>query len=189
MYPDLRERLLAALDPSPAPVPASGDRLAAVLAPLVMAPEPALVFTQRSDELPRHAGEISFPGGMTEPGDVGLEATALREAHEEIGLDPSLPEVLGALPPVHTFVSAILVVPFVGMLTEPPALTIDEGEITRVLTVSLRDLQAAEREVEWERPGGGTWKGWVYEVDGATIWGATGKMLHDLLEIIHGENR
>ena len=81
--------------------PVHGDRLAAVLAPLVEAPEPALVFTVRSSDLSRHAGEISFPGGLQDPGE-SLQETALREAHEEIGLDPSAVELLGALPAVHT---------------------------------------------------------------------------------------
>jgi len=113
MYPaDLRARLRAALDPAPSPVPEPGDRLAAVLALLVEEPELALVFGRRSDALPRHAGQVAFPGGVADEGDLHLAATALREAEEEVGLDPALPEVLGALPPVHTTVSGILVVPF-----------------------------------------------------------------------------
>jgi 8-oxo-dGTP pyrophosphatase MutT (NUDIX family) len=184
---DLRARLRAALDPAPAPVPEPGDRLAAVLVPFVEAPEPSLVFARRSEALPRHAGEISFPGGLVDEADADLAATALREAHEEIGLDPSLPEVLGALPPVHTSVSGILVVPFVGMLENPPALTASDGEIDEVLTFPVERLLSVEAVVEWERPDGRRWTGWVYEVDGSTVWGATGRMLHDLLEILRKE--
>ncbi len=76
----------------------------------------------RAAELSRHPGEVSFPGGLLDPGESLAEA-ALREAHEEIGLDPALPELLGALPPVHTPVSGILVVPFVGVLDGPPPLS------------------------------------------------------------------
>ncbi|HEU4355184.1 MAG TPA: CoA pyrophosphatase, partial [Actinomycetota bacterium] len=162
-------------------------RLAAVLAPLVELPELALVFTKRSDDLPRHPGEISFPGGLMDPGDADLVATALREAHEEIGLDPSLPEVLGALPAVHTTVSGILVVPFVGMLVDPPVLSIDGRETDEVLTFPVDRLLEAEAVHELERPDGRRWRGWLYEVDGTTVWGATGRMLHDLLEILRKE--
>lgn len=184
---DLRERLRARLDPAPAPVPGPGDRLAAVLAPLVELPELALVFTKRSDDLRRHPGEISFPGGLMDPGDVDLAATALREAWEEIGLDPELPEVLGALPPVHTTVSGILVVPFVGMLVDPPVLSVDGREAERVLTFPVHRLLQAETVHELERPDGRRWHGWRYRVEGTTVWGATGRMLHELLEILRKE--
>ena len=185
----LRDRLRSALDPDPAPVPEPGDRLAAVLALLVERPELALVFTKRSHALPRHAGEISFPGGIVDDADVDLAATALREAQEEVGLDPSLPEMLGALPPVHTTVSGILVVPFVGMLQASPVLTVSDGEIDEVLTFPVRRLFEVEEIVEFEPTEGRRWRGWVYELEGRTIWGATGWMLHELLAILRKEMR
>ena len=77
------------------------------------------MFTVRAAAMSRHAGEISFPGGLQDPGETLVE-TALREAHEELGLDPDAVRIVGALPPVHTFVSGILVVPFVGMLATMP---------------------------------------------------------------------
>jgi len=183
----LRARLRGALDHAPDPQLVPGDRLAAVLALLVASPELSLVFARRSDALPRHPGEISFPGGIVHPEDVDLAATALREAQEEVGLDPALPELLGALAPVHTTVSGILVVPFVGMVDAPPALSIGDGEIVEVLSFPVRRLLEVEAEVEWERPDGRRWRGWVYELDGRTIWGATGSMLHGLLEILRKE--
>ncbi|MGZ5344025.1 MAG: NUDIX hydrolase [Actinomycetota bacterium] len=186
LHAAVRARLREVLDPDPAPEPAEGDRLAAVLAPLVLAPEPALIFTERAAELSRHAGEVSFPGGLQDPGETLVE-TALREAQEEIGLDPSLPDLVGALPPVHTTVSGILVVPFLGMLDGVPALTVNDGEIAEVLTVPLARLADLERPMELARPGGGTWHGWVYELEGHTIWGATGWMLHGLLELLRKE--
>lgn len=170
------------LDPQLTPGP--GDRLAAVLALIVERPHAAIVLTVRSAGLRRHAGEISFPGGLAEPGDGSLAETALREANEEIGLDPELPIMLGALSSVHTFVSGILVAPFVAAVGDLPPLAPADGEIERVLIVPIADLMAAEREVTWARPGGATWAGWVYEVEGETIWGATGRMLHDLLSLI-----
>lgn len=186
MQPDLRAALRAALDPDPSPIPPPGDRLAAVLAPFVEARVPSLVFTVRSGNLPRHPGEISFPGGIQEGGET-LAETALREAHEEIGLDPTAPEIVGALPPVHTTVSGILVVPFVGMLATAPALIPKDGEIDEVLVYGVSRLDEVEAKVEWSRPDGRRWSGWVYELEGRTIWGATGRMLHDLLEVVRKE--
>ena len=186
LHADVRARLREALEADPAPVPASGDRLAAVLAPLVLGPEPSLIFTERAAGLSRHAGEVSFPGGIQDPGESPAQ-TALREAREEIGLDPALPDLLGALPTVHTTVSGILVVPFVGALDAMPALTISDGEIAEVLTVSVATLAGVERPMQLARPGGGTWHGWAYELEGHTIWGATGWMLHGLLDLLRKE--
>lgn len=180
------DSLAAVLEPDPSPTPAPGDRLAAVLAPIVLQPEPSLIFTVRAAALSRHAGEIAFPGGLQDPGE-SLAQTALREAHEEIGLDPALPRLLGALPPVHTFVSGILVVPFVGTLEHAPALTVNGAEIAEVLTFGIASLAAAERAVSYDRPGGGVWRGFAYELEGHTVWGATGWMLHSLLETIRKE--
>ncbi len=182
----LRQALGVALERAPEPDAGPHDRLAAVLAPLIEAPEPALVFTVRSSDLSRHAGEISFPGGLQDPGEH-LRDTALREAYEEIGLDPSAVDVIGALPPVHTVVSGILVVPFVGMLAEPPAFVVNVGEIEEVLTFPVRRLAEVERVVEIAREPGRVWQGFAYELEGHTIWGATGWMLHTLLEVIRKE--
>ena len=182
----LREVLRAALDRDPVPTPGPSDRLAAVVAPFVEGPEPSIVFTVRSNDLSRHAGEISFPGGLQEPGE-SLQQTALREAFEEIGLDPAATDLVGALPAVHTFVSGILVVPFVGMLASPPELTVSDEEIQEVLTFSVARLATVERTVEIAREVGQVWHGFAYELDGHTIWGATGWMLHSLLEVVRKE--
>lgn len=183
---DLRARLRAGLDPDPAHEAPPGDRLAAVLALVLETPRPSLVFTVRAAALSRHAGEISFPGGLLDPGE-SLAHAAVREAHEEIGLDPALPEVLGALAPVHTHVSGILVVPFVGVLAVPPAFRVSDAEIDEILTFTLRDLAAAERATSIPREGGGVWHGWTYAIGGHTVWGATGWMLHTLLELMRKE--
>ena len=111
----------------------------------------------------------------------------MREAHEEIGLDPALLHLLGALPPVHTFVSGILVVPFVGALDGTPAFTVNEAEIDEVLVFGIERLASAERTVSYDRPDGRTWRGFAYELEGHTVWGATGWMLHTLLETIRKE--
>ena len=182
----LRSALRAALEQDPSPSLAPPDRLAAVLAPLVEEPVASLVFTVRSSDLSRHAGEISFPGGLQDPGET-LSETALRESFEEIGLDPGTTDVLGALPPVHTTVSGILVVPFVGMLKSMPAFVVSEEEIEEVLTFTVGRLAEVERPVEVAREPGRVWRGFAYELDGHMIWGATGLMLHALLQVIRKE--
>ncbi len=182
----LRTALRAALEQDPSPSLAPPDRLAAVLAPLVEEPVASLVFTVRSSDLSRHAGEISFPGGLQDPGET-LSQTALRESFEEIGLDPGTTDVLGALPPVHTTVSGILVVPFVGMLESMPAFVVSEKEIEEVLTFTVGRLAEVERPVEVAREPGRVWRGFAYELDGHVIWGATGVMLHALLQLIRKE--
>lgn len=183
---DVRTALRAALESDPRPRPRAGDRLAAVLALLVELPEPALVFTRRAADLSRHAGEISFPGGLQDPGET-LVQTAMRECREEIALDPAAVEVVGALTPVPVRVSSIVVVPFVGMLASPPALTHSVGEIDEVLTFPVRRLAQVESTMELAREDGRVWAGWAYELDGTLIWGATGQMVHDLIEVLRKE--
>lgn len=182
----LRTALRGSLEQDPSASPPAGDRLAAVLAPFVEAPQPSLVFTVRASGMSRHAGEISFPGGLQDPGET-LGQTALREAFEEIGLEAEATELIGALPPVHTTVSGILVVPFVGMLESLPAFVVSEQEIEEVLTFPVARLAEVERPVEVAREPGRVWHGFAYELDGYMIWGATGWMLHSLLEIVRKE--
>jgi len=184
--PSLEETLRSALDPAPAHAPAPGDRLAAVLAPVVESPGPSLIFTVRSDALSRHPGEVSFPGGLVDEGE-SLADAARREAFEEIGLDPSLPRLVGALPAVHTYVSAILVVPFVGLLGSPPDLFAAEAEIKEIIRVDLARLATIEEPMELPRADGTPWKGWAYPVEDHMIWGATGLMVHSFLEVLRAE--
>jgi hypothetical protein len=183
MYPtDLRERLAATLDPDPAPDLPPGTRFAGVLLPIVSTPSPSLIFTRRSEHLSRHAGEISFPGGLQHEEDASLEATALRETEEELGIPRSAVEVIGALAPVHTFVSGILIVPFVGVLSDRPVLAPNAAEIAEVLEYTIEELAAAEAVVEFPRDGH-VYRGFAYEMGPNTIWGATAKILHEMLEL------
>lgn len=104
-----------------------------------------------------------------------------------MGLPRDAVELLGALPPVHTFVSGILVTPFVGSVPALPTLGVSDGEIVRILTPTIARLAAVEEERTYRRGGEDVWRGWAYDVDGATIWGATGGMLHSLLELLRKE--
>jgi 8-oxo-dGTP pyrophosphatase MutT (NUDIX family) len=181
---DVRTRLEGALDPRPSPTASPGDRLAAVLLPLIEGDR--LVLTRRTEHLSRHPGEISFPGGLAHDEDADLAATAVRETHEELGLPAEEVEVLGALAPVHTFVSAILIVPFVGLVAGDPVFVPSEGEIAEVLAYPLDELAAAETTVEWPRDGH-VYRGFAYPMrDGNTIWGATAKILNEMIELLRG---
>jgi 8-oxo-dGTP pyrophosphatase MutT (NUDIX family) len=176
---DLRERLTRALDLDPRHEAAAGDRLASVLVPIVDGTN--LLFTKRTEHLPRHPGEISFPGGIRHDGEA-IATTALRETEEELGIAPSNVELLGALPPLHTFVSSILIVPFVGVLEPRPELRPNPGEIAEVLEYRLDALVEAETTVEWRRDRG-VYRGYAYEMGEHTIWGATAMILHAFLEL------
>jgi len=163
---------------------ARGETEAAVLLPLYGWPDdPGLIFTERRADLRRHAGEVSFPGGRQDPDDAGLEATALREAHEEIALDPAGVQVVGALQPVSTFVTGYRIQPFVGLVDDPGALALDPNptEVETVLPFSLDKLREGyemrrliRRGVPIHTP--------TYEVDGTMIWGATARILGDFLK-------
>jgi 8-oxo-dGTP pyrophosphatase MutT (NUDIX family) len=176
-------RLRARLDADPEPVPPPDTRLAGVLVPVIDGARPSAVFTRRTEHLSRHAGEISFPGGMRHDEDPDLLVTALRETEEELGIDPGAVEILGVLPAVHTFVSSILIVPFVGALANRPVFRPSEAEIAQVLEFGLDELDRAEALVEFPREGH-VYRGYAYEMPDATIWGATARILHDLLDAL-----
>jgi 8-oxo-dGTP pyrophosphatase MutT (NUDIX family) len=171
---------LAPVRPDPA---VEGGTPAAVLVPVLDLPEPALLFTVRSQEVRDHKGEISFPGGVRHPEDRDLLDTALRETEEELGIAPGLVEVLGALPPTQTVVTGYVIVPFVGMLAGRPSLSPSPVEIAEVLELPVASLSAAEREEGMQREEGfRTW--FAYDVDGHTVWGATGRIVHGFLEVL-----
>ena len=137
------------------------------------------VFTRRREDLKRHAGEISFPGGRREPGETLLEA-ALREAHEEIGLPPGDVDVVGALAPVGTFVTNYAIYPFVGVIAPGTAWVPQAREVAEVLELRLEVVRAAHAEKRLVRKGI-PFRTDTYEVGDAMIWGATARIVADLL--------
>ena len=142
-----------------------------------------VVFTKRRDDLRRHAGEISFPGGREDDTDRDLTHTALREAHEEIGLDPDDVEVVGALQPTPTVATGYSVYPFVGLIDPGKEWTLSANEVEHVLELSLPDLRAGYRRERLLRRGI-PFRTDVYVVDDNLIWGATARILGDLLDRI-----
>ena len=159
----------------------AGERLAAVLLPVIENADPTIVFTKRTDELPRHAGEISFPGGLSHPEDSSPLDTALRETEEELGLSREAVDVVGSLEPLRTFTTGFMIVPFVGVLEPELEFTPNPREIAEVLEFPISRLMEVQREVNMSSDGA-TYFGFVYELDGRTIWGATARILHTLLE-------
>ena len=161
-----------------------GGTDAAVLVPIYGWPGKAgLVFTERRADLRRHAGEISFPGGRKEQGDADLAGTALREAHEEIGLDPTSVELSGALPPTSTFVTGYRIHPFVGRIAHPGILGLkpNPAEVETVLSVSLARLREGYAMRRLLRHGVPIHTP-TFSIDEHLIWGATARILGDLLE-------
>jgi 8-oxo-dGTP pyrophosphatase MutT (NUDIX family) len=155
---------------------------AAVLVPLyVRDGELHAVFTERMHDLPRHAGEISFPGGRRDPEDTTLTITALREAHEEIGLDPKTVEILGALQPTPTIATGYAIYPFVGLIEPNQTWTPSAGEVAAVIELSLSDVAAGYARRRLTRRGVAV-RTDTYSVDGHVIWGATARIVADLLD-------
>ena len=180
---DLRRTLPALLDQGTDVALPPNTSLAAVLVPILVAtPEPRLVFTRRTETLSRHAGEISFPGGLADEGEDPASA-ALRETEEELGLAPADVELVGSLPQVHTRVTGILIVPFVGFLAKDPRFTPNADEIADVLEFRLADLVAHGAESEFEHEGR-MFQTHVYEVDGHVIWGATARIVWSFIELL-----
>jgi 8-oxo-dGTP pyrophosphatase MutT (NUDIX family) len=177
---DLAGVLLSPQDAEAMSAPGGTD--AAVLLPMFGHPDrPGLVFTERRLDLRRHAGEISFPGGRQDHPDEQLLHTALREAEEEIGLDPAQVDVRGALPPVGTFVTGYKVHPFVGTIPEGLRFRPNPSEVAAVLEFTLDQLREGfamrrliRRGVPIRTP--------TYEVGEHMIWGATARILQELLE-------
>src|SRR5215213_5862205 len=162
---------------------AVGGRIdAAVLVPLYLDRGSLhAVFTKRRDDLSHHAGEISFPGGRQDFPEEDLRLTALREAEEEIGLPPNEVEVVGALPPVGTFVTNYKIHPYVGVIKPGHAWTPQPTEVEVILELSIPSLidgfemkRLVRKGVPFRTP--------TYTVDGNLVWGATARIVQHLLE-------
>jgi 8-oxo-dGTP pyrophosphatase MutT (NUDIX family) len=142
-----------------------------------------VVLTERRADLRRHPGEVSFPGGRRDESDADLRETALREAHEEIGLSPEAVEIVGALQPTPTIATGYAVYPFVGVIGAGQAWELSPREVAEVLELPLaavRDGYGRRRLIRRGVP----IRTDTYLVDGNLIWGATARILADLLDRI-----
>jgi 8-oxo-dGTP pyrophosphatase MutT (NUDIX family) len=173
-----------ASDRAQAPSQPRGEQtLAAVLVPLFItsrAGPPHVVLTRRRADLRRHAGEISFPGGRKDPDDADLAATALREADEEIGLQPSAVRMLGELPAVSTFATGYEIHPFVGAIEPGQQWRVSAREVDAVLELPLHGLRESRTRTRMERRGI-TFETDAYVLDGHLVWGATFRIIETLL--------
>jgi 8-oxo-dGTP pyrophosphatase MutT (NUDIX family) len=181
----------AALQSAPPAQPSdregTGATASAVLVPLYEVDgEVVVVLTRRAQHMRSHRGEVAFPGGRQEPGE-DLWATALREAEEEVALDPASVTRVGELDHLRTVTSHSFIVPFVGVLDGVPDLVASPAEVEHVLHVPLAELLADDvfREERWgvapmDRPI------FFFDVVGDTIWGATAAMLRNLLCLLTG---
>ncbi len=189
---ELRRRFAAAAPPAasiygddgPRPDPAA-LRPAAVLVPVVVRePDLTVLFTQRAVHLKEHSGQVSFPGGRVHAEDASPEETALREAREEIGLDPARVELLGRMPEYYTR-TGFRITPVVGIVTPPFDLRADANEVEEIFEVPLVFLlDPANRRRESRE-----WQGelryfFSMPYEGRYIWGATAGMLVNLASLL-----
>ncbi len=155
---------------------------AAVLVPVVLADAPGILLTKRTAHLSSHAGQVSFPGGRIDPGDRGPEAAALREAFEEIGLDPGCVDVLGRLPD-HLTGTGYRITPILAVLPPAQRYALSPHEVESIFELPLSvllDPQAPRRQRQHVR---GVWREyWVWPHPEHYIWGATAAILVRLAE-------
>ena len=166
-------------------VPPPGARVAAVLIALFEEDgEARVVLTRRTTTLPSHQGEVAFPGGKVDEGEDEF-AGALREAHEEVALDPVTVERVGELDHMVTVSSRFVLAPFVGFLPARPQLRANDDEVEFIFDVSLTHLMSDEvfRQEVWDM-GAGEWEMYFFELDHDIIWGATARVLFQLLGLL-----
>ncbi len=163
--------------------PGKSLRPAAVLVPVWLRPEgAALILTKRASHLKHHPGQIAFPGGKVDATDTGPEAAALREAHEEIGLDPTRVEVIATLP-IHQTVTGFVVTPFVGLIRGAFSPVPEAGEVEEVFTVPLTHVLTPARYAIQRRRWMGEWRRFYTVPYGPYyIWGATARILRGLAD-------
>jgi 8-oxo-dGTP pyrophosphatase MutT (NUDIX family) len=182
----LRARLAglpAATAPPADPGPLIG---AAVLVPIILSGPPAILLTKRSDRLARHAGQVSFPGGRIESGDASPAAAALREAEEELALDPACVGLLGRLPD-HATGTGFLITPVVGLLPPRLKLAPNPDEVAGVFSLPLPVLlDPAAPQRRYAVRDGRAREYWLWPHPEHEIWGATAAILIRLAEALRG---
>ncbi len=178
----LRDRLAPARSHLRPAKPAK-RKSAAVLVPLFEHEEQLhVLYTRRTDWLPSHQGQVAFPGGGVDEADADLLATALREAHEEIGLSPETVEVLGSMSMINSVASGYAVAPFVGVIPYPAKLRPNPREVAQIFSVPIAALGDERFRGKYRWQSGGTFPAILYGEQ--TIWGLTLRITLSLLELI-----
>lgn len=171
----LATALLGVLPSTPLAAFSGGVRSAVMIVLYDRDDDAHLILTKRSDEVSHHPGQISLPGGRYEDTDVDLLATALRETHEELGIDPARVRPIGALDEVRTSGSGFVVTPFVGVLAEPPNAKPHIGEVARILEVPIREILTHDARL----PATAGVHMLRYPLLGEDVWGATARIIRD----------
>ncbi len=185
-----REKIISQLEKNTLPSPHGFDyerAAAAVLVPIIEKDEPHIVLTRRADHLSSHAGQVSFPGGHWETSDENLIATALREAQEEIGLNPDDVEVSGVLP-AHRSGQGQPMVPIVGFVESTATFQANPHEVADIFSAPLSFLMDFNNyqyhQREWQ---GKTWDYYAVHWEGFQIWGATANILRSFHDRVFSE--
>ena len=145
-----------------------------------------VLFTERTHKVEHHKGQISFPGGVVDAGDASHLETALREAHEEIGLKRKDVEILGRIDDTMTVASSFVVHPFVGLIRYPYEFKLSMAEVKRLIKAPLSIFHP---ESTWNQRDSAEYEGVIYrsiayEYNGDLIWGATARMMQNFMEIL-----
>lgn len=145
--------------------------------------ESHVILTKRPETMPSHRGEIAFPGGKRDPSDPSLEAAALREAQEEVGLDPATVDVIAQLDSLGTVATQFTIAPFLGLLPGPPLLVPEPHEVVDAFAVPVSELLDPEAYTEERWHLFGDWRSMAFfHLPGETVWGATARILTRFLE-------
>jgi len=183
---ELLRRELATVEPAPREALAGKSNAAAVLVPIFeRAGELHVVYIRRSDHVESHRGQVAFPGGRVDAGDATLLDAALREAREEVAIEPATVDVLGAFPTMSTMATNIVVAPFAGVIPGDSRLRRDPNEVAEIFDVPLAALSDPRYrgEFEWQREGRAS-KSPAILYGGQTIWGLTLRITLFMLEIL-----